>query len=117
MSLSKLGKNTGAKNGNWKGGISNIDKRCRGIAEYKHWRSDVFERDDWTCQTCRARGVYITAHHIVSFSLMIHENNIKNITMARECNELWALDNGVTLCEDCHRLTDNYKGRVKGRKK
>lgn len=56
---------------------------------------------------------YVTAHHIKSFSKIIKENNIKNILEARKCEELWAVNNGVTLCEECHSLTDNYKGRAK----
>ncbi len=100
------------KSGTWKGGISKIDKLCRRLPEYKQWRSDIFTRDMWACKTCWSNGIYVTAHHIKWFSKIIKENNIKNITEAKECNELWELSNWVTLCEKCHELTDNYKGRV-----
>ncbi len=103
--------NIGEKHWMWKGGISKIDKRCRRMSEYIQWRSLVFERDNWTCQTCRIRGVYVTAHHIIGFSKIIRENDISDVLAARKCKELWNIDNGVTLCEDCHSLTDNYKGR------
>ncbi len=103
---------SGDKNYNWKGGISKIDKSCRCMSEYKQWRSDCFVRDNWTCQTCRISGVYVTVHHKKSFSKIIKENNIKNVLDARKCSELWDINNGVTLCEDCHKLTDNYKGRA-----
>lgn len=96
---------------NWKGGVSKLDKIIRNMYEYIQWRTRVFERDRWTCQTCGVRGVYVTAHHIKSFALILRENYIKNQEQARICEELWDTKNGVTLCEDCHKLTDNYKGR------
>jgi len=64
---------------------------------YKEWRSKVFERDNWTCQTCRKRGVELNAHHIKSWA---------NYPEFR-----YDLNNGVTLCVECHKLTDNYKGK------
>lgn len=95
----------------WKGGISKIDRKCRRMKEYLWWRSDVFTRDNWTCKTCGRNDCYVTAHHIKGFAKILKENNIKTIDQARECKELWNRKNGVTLCEDCHKLTDNYKGR------
>jgi len=112
IGLGGIGLHAGELSGNWKGGISKIDKLCRRMSEYRQWRSDVFQRDNWTCKTCGLNGCYVTAHHIKSFSKIIKENNIKNILEARECKELWDLDNGITLCEECHKLTDNYKGRA-----
>lgn len=94
----------------WKGGISKIDKLCRRMKEYIKWRKDIFERDNYTCQECKYTG-YVTAHHIKSFSSIIKKNDINTIIEARECNEIWDLNNGLTLCENCHTKTDNYKGR------
>lgn len=85
---------TGQKNHKWKGGVTPINDRIRKSIEYKIWRSRVFERDNWTCQTCHTRGGVIHAHHIYSFS---------------EYPKLrFNLDNGVTLCELCHKLTETY---------
>lgn len=65
--------------------------------QYKKWRSDVFQRDNWTCQTCGKRGVYLEAHHIKGWA---------------EYPELrYNTENGVCLCIECHKLTDNYKGK------
>lgn len=80
----------------WKGGIK-VDNDRRKSYEAVQWRSDVFQRDNWTCQTCGARG-NLQAHHIKSW--------------AKYPEFRYELDNGVTLCIPCHKLTDNY-----GRKK
>lgn len=102
---------------NWKGGFSSIEKLCRRMREYKDWRTKVYERDKWTCQTCQSRGIYLTAHHIEGFSKILRIKDIKDIKQARKCDELWDIDNGVTLCEYCHSLTDNYKGKCNKNKK
>ena len=108
----------GAKLGNlsplWKG-TTRLNKRIRTNSKYTKWRSDIFQRDDWTCQTCRKRGVYIEAHHLKELSKIIEENKIKTIEQAISCDFLWNIDNGVTLCEDCHNLTK--KGNTKRWKK
>ena len=116
VSLTKISQALyGEKSASWKGGYSSIDRPCRQMPEYRQWRSDVFSRDNWTCQTCHQRAIYVTAHHIKGFSKMIRENNIRSIGDARTCMELWDVSNGVTLCEPCHSLTDNYKGRAQSR--
>lgn len=70
-----------------------------GREEYKKWRSDVFARDGWTCQTCGVRGCYLEAHHIKSW--------------AKFPQLRYEINNGVTLCKGCHKLTDSYAGKNK----
>jgi len=113
MKKSKLNKYVGDNHWSWKGGISKIDKLCRRLSEYKEWRKKVFRRDSYTCQKCGKNRCYVTAHHKKGFSSILKKYNIKNIKEARKCKELWELKNGITLCEDCHELTDNYKGRAR----
>lgn len=102
----------GKENNKWNGGISKIDKICRKMLEYKRWRELVFLRDKYTCRGCGNNKCYVTAHHIESFSGILKNYKIINTEQARDCSDLWDINNGLTLCEDCHKLTDNYKGRV-----
>jgi 5-methylcytosine-specific restriction endonuclease McrA len=88
-----------------------LTKQIKSNIKYRQWRSDVFTRDDFTCQECAKRGFEIHPHHIKSFSLILKENNIKTLEGALICEELWNINNGQTLCENCHRKTDSYAKR------
>lgn len=88
---------SGEKHPQWKGGVSKGYKTGYYSLEYKIWRKNVFERDGFLCQNCGKDG-YITAHHIKSFA---HYPELR-----------FEVSNGVTLCEECHKKTDNYKGRA-----
>jgi 5-methylcytosine-specific restriction endonuclease McrA len=95
MSKSRLGE----KNGNWKNGITPINRAIRTSKEYKLWRTAVFERDNYTCIWCGLCGVKLNADHIKPFA---HYPELR-----------FAIDNGRTLCVDCHKTTDTYAGRIK----
>lgn len=69
--------------------------RCSG--EYKEWRNMVFERDKYTCQNCGMRGVRLNAHHIKPWS---------NYPKVR-----FDIENGITLCEKCHKAYHKKNGR------
>lgn len=109
----KNGQNAEENHPNWKGGISKTDKTIRRMKEYLDWREKVFKRDNFTCQKCGVSKVYVTAHHIKAFAKILKEYEIKNVSDARKCDELWDISNGQTLCESCHEKTDNYRGRAK----
>lgn len=108
--LSKL--NTGENNPNygkvgkdapnWQGGLTDKMQALRNTTAYKNWRESVYERDDWTCQECGARSsadnaVYLNAHHIHP----IKDN--KNSLLIFDVN------NGITLCADCHNKTKGHE--------
>ncbi len=83
-------------------GISRLNKLIRGMPEYFEWRNHIFGRDLYTCRHCNIRGVYFEAHHKKELWRIIKEYNMKTIIDARNCIELWDLNNGITLCKECH---------------
>ena len=95
----------------WKGGYNSLPDKIRRLYEYRQWRSDVFTRDDYTCQECGFMG-YIEADHIKSFRTIINEYNIETVEGALLCSELWDINNGRTLCSPCHKNTDNYGSKL-----
>ena len=97
MKLSKA--HRGDKSYLWKGGVSKEYKHKTNTMAYKEWRKNVYERDNFTCQDCGLSGVYLTAHHIKSWTYFPELR--------------YEVFNGRTLCESCHCKTDNYKGRGK----
>ncbi len=80
-----------------------LNKIIRESFEYREWIIAVFTRDDYTCQKCKTRGGYLEAHHIKLFSTILKENNILTIQDAKNCEELWNVDNGITYCVECHK--------------
>jgi len=85
---------TGENNPNWNGGVTPVNEKIRKSLDYKKWREDVFERDDFTCTNCGIRGGDLEADHIKPFS---------GFPELR-----FDVDNGRTLCRECHRQTDTY---------
>ena len=98
----------GNKHWNWKGGTSSLRKEIRGSFEYRLWRSDCFRRDDFTCQECKIKGNRLVVDHIKPFVIIIAEYKITSLEKALNCEELWDINNGRTLCEDCHKKTNTY---------
>lgn len=80
----------GPANNKWRGGITPVLQRIRLSPEAIAWRKAVFKRDDFTCQGCRARGVFLNADHILPFSLHPELR--------------WEIENGRTLCRPCHKI-------------
>lgn len=102
---------------NWRGGITPINKAIRNSLENKLWRAAIFERDKYTCQICGLSGCYLEAdHYPIPFTLILNklivEQGLDNLfEKALLYGDFWNINNGRTLCQDCHRKTDNFAGR------
>lgn len=90
---------TGCKSHRWQGGISKGHKAGYWKAEYRNWREAIFKRDNYTCQYCKKKGIFIHAHHIFRFAYFPQFRY-----------EKW---NGITLCKDCHRGTQKWDLKLK----
>lgn len=78
----------GSANGRW---IPDRKLVKRPITSYEgtQWRKAVYERDNYTCQICGERGGKLNAHHIKTY--------------ATHPELRFDLDNGITLCVQCHK--------------
>lgn len=93
---------TGPNHHNWKGGPTSLNIRVRTCTFYGDWRTKVFIRDGYTCQECGdSRGGNLHAHHINPLSEIL--NNMDDFDFILEHSQLWDIDNGLTLCKDCHK--------------
>lgn len=55
---------------------------------YDKWKTDIFKRENYTCEKCGRRGVYLCAHHKDGYHW---------------CKEgRTDLSNGACLCRECH---------------
>lgn len=75
-------------------GKSELADKIRHSKEYSLWRTAVYLRDGHTCQICGQKGGKLNADHIKSFAFYPELR--------------FAIDNGRTLCERCHRATSNF---------
>ncbi len=72
----------------WKGGVTPINQKIRKSFVYTLWREEVFKRDNYTCKWCGKRGGRLHADHIKSFASFPELR--------------FTIENGRTLCVDCH---------------
>ena len=89
--------NVGENNPNWNPNLTAAEReRGRKYPEYYMFIKKVMERDNFTCDICGFYGKWgegLNVHHLNSYDWDV--NNRTNI------------NNGITLCEECH--TDFHK--------
>lgn len=91
---------TGENNPNYNPILSDEDRmsfryQLHGL-NLKKWRIKVFERDSYSCRACNSVGGTLNAHHLDGWN------------WAKE--KRFDLDNGVTLCETCHKDFHSHHG-------
>jgi len=98
---------SGDRNHFWRGGVAPLRKRIRMSLKTREWRRAVFERDEFTCQKCGRRSMAgarlrLNAHHRVPFVELLRKFGVDTFEKAMACEAIWMVNNGVTLCVDCH---------------
>lgn len=78
------------------------DQRERKTPEYKEWRILVLKRDNYQCQICgerpgKGKRIVLDVDHIKGFA-QYPEHRVD-------------INNGRTLCRDCHKKTHNWGKR------
>lgn len=87
----------GEKSPSWKGGITSINRQIRSSLQYRLWRKSVLERDSNRCIWCYSKS-RLDVDHIKPFAYFPELR--------------FAIDNGRTLCRDCHKKTDTWGKRI-----
>ena len=95
----------GEKNPNWKGGLTEINRRARGSWQARDWKQQSLARAGFKCEACgidngtecKCCGVKITlhVHHIKSF--------------AKYPDERYDPSNSSVMCPKCHRAEHQMK--------
>lgn len=91
----------GENNPRWNPNLSEEERKAneseRHTIEYKQWVKEVLKRDNFTCQCCgSSKSGTLRTHHLNGFDSFIEERT--------------DINNGITLCEDCHKKFHNIYG-------
>jgi len=81
----------------YKANLTDKDREDRrNLVALRKWRKSVFERDNYTCGICNAKGNSMNAHHIDCW--------------ADYPDRRFDISNGVTLCKPCHKSFHDSMG-------
>lgn len=95
----------GDKNYRWKDGVTPLRKRIYKSYKTKIWRESIFERDKYACQWCGEKG-RLEAHHTpIEFAVLVDNLKVKTLETALADESFWNINNGITLCYECHKTT------------
>ena len=106
-------------------GINKSCNFCNKILYVPKWR---LIRDNRICRECGS-SYKINAHHIKALSELYQEflkeysqfspiDDIETLLkLAITYKPFWDINNGITLCEDCHKETENFGAKYYWRNK
>lgn len=92
----------GKNHWNWNSNLTDEDRINKRMTDnYIVWRKSVYKRDNYTCQCCGDnKGGNLNAHHKDSYDWAIEKR--------------LNIDNGITLCDNCHSLGENSFHKLNG---
>lgn len=94
---------SGENNPLWNPNLTD-EERKRLQPEYRNWRNEVFKRDNYTCQCCGDnKGGNLNAHHLNGYGW--------------DKERRTDINNGITLCIECHKEFHHIYGTKHNTKK
>lgn len=72
-------------------------KKIRRSVPYLEWKKKILARDN-------RKGKSLHVHHLKPFNQILVDNKITNLDDTTTCDELWDLDNGITLTKGEHMI-------------
>jgi hypothetical protein len=102
----------GERNANWKGGVNSINNSIRKSQRMKEFNQQIIKRDNYKCILCEHKSNKLEIHHIIPLCFLIKEYQIKSLSNAYNCLDLWDMDGAVTLCKSCHYKEDPSRGKA-----
>ena len=106
----------GSKSHNWRGGLSGWRKLARGRLN-EHFVRPIMERDCFRCQWCSSTKNLVVHHHKRTFMEIVDlirkvcaETDIDAFVNAIVSEH--SLDDGITLCKQCHDNFHKENGQV-----
>lgn len=87
-----------------------LAREIRHLGFYVTWRQEVLKAGNLKCSICgvkRSSKITIIAHHIVSLSSILNTYSIQSVEDAKNCEFLWDISNGLSLCKMCHKRVHN----------
>jgi len=72
------------------------------------WKKQILKRDEYNCNVCGAIEL-LQVHHKQGVAEIIKRYKLKTIADALDCDVLFDLNNGETLCETHHKGEHNER--------
>ncbi len=100
-------------------GRTELVQLIRTCNKYNQWRNKIFKKDKYVCRTCNKYGQILHAHHYITFSNIFNlflktynnlnpiEDKYELLGLSKKYDIFWDIDNGITLCKDCHIIGHN----------
>jgi 5-methylcytosine-specific restriction endonuclease McrA len=88
--------------------------KIRNTTKYLKWCLSILKRDNFTCQICHTsvkdnKSLRLEVHHAKTFDDICKENNVSTVEQALGCEEVWNLNNGVSICYRCHKDVEKLR--------
>jgi len=98
--------------------------RLKACSQYSSWRLSILQRDNFTCVKCGQTGGILDIDHIRFYNRILSEfldkykeyDPIKDkeilFELALSYKPFWDINNGRTLCRECHKQRHKEEGRI-----